>query len=57
MMDANDIEELLRACGIPIDPSIVATAFADESQREATRTWAAQHLSRDTLLSKNEVEQ
>jgi hypothetical protein len=56
-MDVDKAIDLLRGHGIPIDVSIVTEAFADEGQREEVERWAAQHLSRDNLLSCNELEQ
>lgn len=55
-MDRHELLDLVRKYHLPVDPSVLKDVFADEEQGRLLAEWTKSHITRDTLLTKDELD-
>lgn len=54
-MASDELMDIFRTYSISIDSSALQSVFEDEDQGRLLAEWAKSHLTRDTLLTKDEL--
>lgn len=54
-MDREELLSLVRQYGLPVNPSDLKDAYGDEEQCRLLDEWTKSHITRDTVLTKDEL--